>query len=693
MFQFQGFKHRLHLDFETYSECDIRKAGAHKYAADSSTEVLMLAYARDDGPVQQWLPHEGSIPPELTDLLMDASTAKVAFNATFERLIFRDVLKMDIPVEQWRCTMVCAYYLGFVGGLDAVLSQSPIPHTKDPRGGRLIQMLSKPNPKNYLERRYTWENRPTEFQEFCEYNIQDVQVERELLLWLAKYPMMEPWDWQRYAVDQKINDRGAHVDTTMARGAVEIWDAEKENLSRELRILTGLPKTTRAPFLRWLNDQGVPAVTVAKEDLQALASEGVPDKVARAIDLWIAKEAKATTKYNAVLNGAGDDGRVRGMFQFKGASRTDRTAGRRLQLQNLKRPFCKSEQEIKVCVDAIRTGNADLVRMVSPKSVSDTLGGCIRHVIQAKEGNTLVAQDLTSIESVMLGWVSNCDKILDTFRQGHDTYKVFASAYFGVPYDEVTKAQRTFSKPPVLGAGFMLGWKGLIAYAEGMGVALTEDEARRAIETFRAMYPEIVEFWGWIIKAVKYVILTGNPLDGYRLHLERDEDFLRIRLPSGRNLSYYQPEVQERVAPWSMVDTDLECGNDCPLQFARKKYPGWTDRQLEAGGILKAQDWIEAVTYMGTNVHTTKWERVSAHAGGFTENVVQSMAYDILMEGLVKAETVGLSPVIQVHDEIVCETGDWALEQLGEFMATVPAWGENLWLGADGYTGRYYTKD
>jgi DNA polymerase len=256
-----------------------------------------------------------------------------------------------------------------------------------------------------------------------------------------------------------------------------------------------------------------------------------------------------------------------------------------------------------------------------------------------------------------------CPEIDRTFRQGRDSYRMFASKYYDIPYEEVTKAQRSFSKPPVLGCGFMLGWKGLIAYAEGYGVDMSQDQAKMAVDTFRGMYPEIPAFWKWIDQAAKYVTQTGMPLEGYRLKIERDDVMLRIWLPSGRALSYYLPEVQRREAPWSTPESV------------------WM---------------IDNFTYMGMN-DKSQWVRISAHAGGLTENIVQSLAGDILWSGIRNATDRGLPVVLHVHDEIAGEVPDeyaeqW-LEVLQECMTRQPHWCRDMWLGADGFITKRYTKD
>ena len=682
---------RLHLDYETASEENIKKSGGYRYCAHPTTRPLMLGWALGDRPVSLWQPHMGGqMPSDLRDALTDPSVTKHAYNAQFERLITRHCLGIDVPIEQWRCTLVESYYLGFAGSMNVVLKAIGLA-PKDDRGGRLINLFSSPAPKNHKADWYSWENRPNEWAEFGEYCVQDVEVERALWHWLQQFPLMNDWDREQWYLDQRINDRGVPMDVDMAHKAVEIWDIERCHLTEELSEMTGLPKVTRQPFLDWVRDNtGVTLESTRKDYLAALLKKGdLPDEVKPCVGIWVQKEGKATSKYLAVLNCVGAGGRARGMFQYKGASRTDRAGGRLIQLQNLKRPFASADG-IETLADAIKCGDPQFLRMLYPMSVADVLGGAIRHVIQAKPGYSFAITDLSSIESVVLGWISQCPAIDDTFRSGRDSYKVFAAEYYSISYEEVTKAQRSFSKPPVLGCGFMLGWRGLMSYAEGYGVDLGEEEAKQAVDTFRTMYPEIPAFWKWIYDAVKHVTSTGFPLSGYRLKLERDDSFLRIWLPSGRALSYYKPEVRKKRAPWRNMTA---AAGDIP--YVKFLTDGWTDGLLVSEGYMQPVQMLDNFSYMGLD-DRNQWTRIFAHAGGVTENIVQSIAGDILWHGLRNADAAGLPVVLHVHDEIVVEVPTAqttsALATLKECMTRELPWAPDMWLGADGFVTNRYTK-
>jgi DNA polymerase len=652
----------LHLDYETASEINIKTAGMHVYAAHRSTRILMLGWAFNDEPVQLWEPHKQFMPPpRLIEGLMEPSVLVEAANAGFERLITYYKLGISIAYERMRCTLVRAYYLGFAGSLDMILEQIGL-QRKDPRGGQLINKFCSPAAKTHKADWYDWRNAPEDWQAFCEYCIRDVEVERALGHWLDQYPGIPPWDWEQWFIDQRINDRGVPVDSEFASAAINIWHKERNALTEQLKQMTGLPLVTPGPFKDHINQYlERPLTTLRKDDIASRRlHDNLPPYVDGALDIWAQKEAKAATKYAAVGNCVSEDGRARGMFQYKGASRTDRVGGRRLQLQNLKRPIANNSEQIDQIVDAVKRMDIEGLKDVTKTGVSEALGSSVRHVICAPPGKVLTVADWSSIESVVVGWLTYCDGINTIFRSGKDSYKVFATEYYGIPYDQVTKDQRTFCKPPVLGCSYRLGWIGLIKYAEGMGVMMSEDEARRAVETFRRMYPEIVGLWYWLDDVLAYVTISGASVEGYHLRIERDAEFLRIVLPSGRALSYFKPLIIKTPAPWD------------------------------------PEKLIDNFSYMGMD-EKRKWLRITAHAGGVTENIVQSIASDILWMGISRAYHAGLDVILHVHDEPVVESFEEfapaELELLKHLMTQPPSWAPDLWLGAAGFITKRYTKD
>ena len=288
----------------------------------------------------------------------------------------------------------------------------------------------------------------------------------------------------------------------------------------------------------------------------------------------------------------------------------------------------------------------------------ELLSDTIRSAITASPGKIFNVSDLSSIESRVLGWISCCRSINETFASGKDTYKQFATRMYQIPYDQVTKKQRTFCKPPVLGGGYMLGGKGLVRYAAGMGITMTETEATEAITVLREDWPEVVAFWQWCKDAVFYTTRTGKPFPGaHGLQTFAHGEFLFIRLPSGRNLAYHKPEIRPIPAPWD------------------------------------PEKLIEAFTFMGTDTYTKKWGRISAHAGGITENIVQAVARDILATWMARAMSSAFNVVLHVHDEIAAlEDGD-RLEELNSLIRKPISWAPGLLLDAAGFLTKRYRKE
>lgn len=647
---------RLHLDFETFATLDIKKVTTSKYTSHPDTEILMLGWAVDNGPVNMWEPRLGEAPSPLIHLLHDPDATLHAYNAPFERGLIEHKMGIPTTTHRWRDTMVEAFALSFPAGLDRVLEATGL-QKKDPHGSRLINIFSKPAPRSHKADRYDWQNKPDEWQEFVAYCVQDVEVERQLYHWLQQYGGMSEEEWEIYFLDQEINRRGLPVDLSMAEGALHIWQREKAEIAEELSEITGLYPTTRGPFLAWLTANDCPLENTQKDTIRKAIKEDQFIEVHRALELWGYKEVRALDKYKTIL-AAEQNGRLYNIFQYGGASRTRRWAGRVFQPHNLKRTLVDVDQ-IDTLAEAAKRSDLSALKMFWPEHpISELLGSAIRHAVCAEEGKLFVAADLGSIESRVIGWVTNCSKMNRVFAEGKDSYVDFAAGYFGIPYAQVTKEQRGFSKPPVLGAGFGLGWRGMIAYAEGYGVSLNEDEAKRVVNTFRSSYWEIPEFWEWIDNAVKQVTMSGVTVEGFKLKILKDREFLCIQLPSGRCLWYYQPQILPHETPWGQIKPTF--------------------------------------SYMGLN-DKNQWIRLYVHPGLLTENVVQAIARDFLAYGMKLTAEKGLEIVLHVHDEIVVETGYWStgayLKVVIDCMTTKPPWASDIILGAEGYIAKRYRKD
>lgn len=661
---------KLHLDFETYSEENLKTAGAYKYAMDPSTEILLAQWAVDDGPVRVHdFTETPAWPQELYDLIMAAIRGEVevhAFNAAFEYLVLRFVTQIEVPIERFHCTMVHAWSLSFSGGMDKVGEQIGLPQDlqKLATGKRLINRFCKPAPKNHKARRYTSASHPQEWQSFKDYGAQDVVTEREIGKRLEPYPI-HPAERELWLFDQRVNMRGVPVDPNLISQAIEAKHIEKARLIDKMKPLTGLANpNSGAQLLEWLEAQGYALPNLQKETVsQAIKDPNAPELVREVLDLKSQASKTSTSKWDAFAKAMGRGNRVRGMFAFGGAQRTQRWAGRIVQLHNL--PQGNLEDQTVPAAELLammgHTGVAHFNR------VMDVLSSTIRCAITAPEGQLLNVADLGSIESRVLGYLSGCKRINDLFAQGKDSYKDFASEYYNVGYEDVTKAQRKFSKPPVLGCGYQLGGPGLVAYAEGMGVELDEDTAKGLVDLWRSLYWEVPEMWYWLVDTCM-AVTEGRISDaqGYGVAICSDENFLFIVLPSGRKLAYYQPQVEQRVPPW-------EKGKENPKTRA-------------------------TLTYMGMDQYSGKWVRLTTHGGKITENIVQAVARDVLgWQMLQLDQSPKLEIVGHVHDECLTLSSSadsvTVLTGMLEVMSIAPPWAPGLLLGADGFTTKRYRKD
>jgi DNA polymerase len=593
------------------------------------------------------------MPPELYQALTSPSVIVRAFNAAFERLITQHVLGIEVPIERWQCSQAAALSLGFPASLDPVLKAIGL-EPKDARGKKLIQKFSKPAPKNHTADRYDWNSHPEDWQAFCEYCEQDVVAERNLWTWMEGYKANLLWS--DYYLDQRINDRGFPFDLALAKGAVQLLKLQKEDLHSRIRLLTQLDKVTRGPLLDWFAQHGVFLPDTRRQTLEDALTRNLPGETQEVMQLWTEYSTRAGDKFAAVLRSE-SEGRMRGTLQINGASRTGRWAGRFLQTHNLKSTLVPGK-EIPNLVGSITGTLLDEVKQRWPDhTVSALIGSAVRHGIRSDTGQTLVVCDWSSIESRVLGWLTFCTGINNTFTADLDTYKVFAAEHFNLPYDKVTKAQRSFAKPPTLGCGYGLGADGLIRYAKGYGLELSLEESESAVNTFRTMYSEVPTFWQWVNSTTMQVIRQGNVVEEYRLKVWRDAEFLYITLPSGRRLCYFHPLIEKRPTSWG--------------------------------------EEVDSFTYFGVDQMTGQWVRIGTYGGKLTENIVQAIAADILREGL-RAIDPQLPVLLHVHDEIVSqapvERADAALEFMRAMMSQSPAWAPDLVLKAEGWTGERYAK-
>lgn len=645
----------LHLDLETRSPADLAAVGPRRYARAPGAAVLLCAYAFDDGPVQVWEACKGPMPRELEAALRDPHVLKWAHNAAFERAMLEDVLGIPCPPEQWRCTQALALSLALPASLEACAEALGLPVRKDPAGKRLIKLFSQPHDA-FGEPGFTPpEAAPEDWRAFVDYCRRDVEVERAIHMALIDHDM-PAHEWALWALDQRINDRGLPVDRALVDAALRVDAGNRERLMARAREITGLANpNSREQLLAWLSDQGVEAEALTRADVDELISrEGLTPEALEMLSIRRQLARTSVQKFQALARATGDDGRVRGCFQFYGA-RTGRWAGRIFQPQNIARGALPTPEAMATAREAVLTGDAEFVGMAYDDDVTEVLASLIRPAIRAPEGRKLVVADYSSIESVMVAWAAGAGNMLDVFRDGRDIYKDFASRLFGVGYEAVTKKQRQFAKPAVLGAVYMLGARGLRAYAKNYGVELTDTEADRHIRTFREAYPAIPRFWARLADAAFACAAKDGATARVGAFLFRREGlWLFIDLPGGRSLAYRRPRIE----------------------------------------LVEGR---EAVCYDGVDNCARKWGRLTTHPGKLTENIVQAIARDVLKAGLTRAAAdPGLAVVGHVHDEIIAEADaddEPALARLIGHMTAPIGWCADAPIRAAGWEGCFYRKD
>lgn len=687
-------KRALHADFETASEVDLKQNGLDRYAKHPSTRVLMLQYAMGDHDVHAWYPHLGPMPAALRAMLLDPEVELHAFNAEFERMIFLHVLGIDIPLERIVCTQAIAASLALPLDLDRVTTDAlrlPPEYRKDKRGGALIDLFCKPNRKTKA-RPQDWNDyntHPQEWEDFCQYGRQDVIAERKAESVMLRYFSDDDLSEMRrlWVMCQRINERGVPVDMSVVRGGQTIASRTKEVLLEQMIELSGLgnPNSTDQA-LEWARDRGYPYNNLRKERVQmALEFEAqwMTEECIQFLRLRQMAAKTSVTKLAAMERVVSADGRLRHMFQFRGAARTGRYGGRTVQLQNLARPHRDVAHMLDSARDIVKTGDYEECALVFPSPL-DVVSSSIRSALYAPAGKKLVVADLAAIELAVLAWLTGCKFWLEVLRNKLDPYKSFGVHFLRIAYELITKAQRNECKPGALGAGYRLGGgflredkngdlikTGLWGYAESLGVKLTQAQAAEAVRVYRELSPEIVAFWYDLEAACLDCIRDPKhtPRKVRSLVIDIKAPFLRIRLPSGRRLHYLRPKIQRA----KVVSGRDEDGN--PITF----------------------DTLN-MTYQGMIQGSNAWGRIHSHGGKLTENVVQAIALDVLNEGMEIAEEQDFETILHVHDEIgtLCDEGDedHSLDKLIQCMVgkTKP-WMEGLPLAAAGYEAPYYRKD
>ena len=644
---------KLHTDIETYSPVDIRKSGAYRYIESPDFEILMVAYAFDNGPIKI---AEGVLPLEFTEALRDPKVEKHAHNANFERLAFKRV-GLDVPISQWRCSMVKSAYCGLPLGLDTVSEALNLGEKgKLKTGTSLINYFCKPckpTKTNGGRTRNLPEHNPAKWEEFKRYCINDVEAEREVDRILAPYelPISVLLDYQ---LDQEINDRGIKIDINLAENAKNIDERRQAELTIEAKQLTGLDNPNSAAQLKdWLLIQtGEKIETLAKDNIQPLIDKFSGGVVQKVLELRRRMAKTSTAKYIAMLSCVCDDDRARGLFQFYGANRTGRWAGRLVQLQNLPKNHIP---DLDVCRGIIAHGEYTIAKMMF-YDIANTLSQLVRTAFVAKRHHTFAVADFSAIEARVLSWVAGEQWRIDVFSTHGKIYEASASAMFGAPLEEIGKDSALRQKGKI--AELALGYGGSIGALTQMGgedMGLSSSDMNEIVSRWRAANPAIVRFWARVDKAAKRALKTKRPVHVENVTFLYDGTFLTIELPSGRKLYYYKPS------------------------FTVNRFGG------------------ESIKYRGMDQTTKQWTWIETYGGKLTENIIQAISRDLLAYSMQELDAAGFDIVMHVHDEAAAEVleyeADAKLKEMCDIMGSGPAWSEGLPLNADGYITKYYKKD
>jgi DNA polymerase len=694
----------LWFDCETFSECDLKSAGTHRYAEHPSTEITVAQWAIDDGEPVVWdcTDTRGHyvISDALTDWLEDPAVTVIAHNSMFDRTLLRHCWGIDVPVERWQDTMIQAMAHGLPGSLDKIgqIVGLDADQAKDKRGRELIQLFCKPRPKNSTLRRATRETHPNEWAEFLEYSRQDIVAMRaiagRLPTWNYRggHPELDLWH-----LDQRINDRGVAVDTDLAVAAIDAVATEQARLKadvfRETDSLVG-NASQRDNLLAFIcAEYGVNLPDMKADTLRRRVEDpDLPEAVRLLLSIRLEATKTSTAKYKALVNATSEDGRLRNTLQFAGAQRTARWAGRIFQPQNMPRPSYGFDGEAQdLGIEALKLGCADLVS----NSVMQLTADCIRGCIVAPPGRKLVIADLSNIEGRGLAFLAGERWKLKAFAEfdagtGEDLYKVAYGRSFNIPAKEATGQKRQIGKVMELGLGYEGGVAAFLTFAavyqmdlEELAAAVYATASREALENalgmwtwaekkkrtlglpervyvacevlkraWRDAHPQTTALWKAAGDSVRAAI--QNPGEtfpiGDHLKARRDGAWLRIRLPSGRYLCYINPKVDDDGT----------------------------------------------ITYFGVNQYTRQWGPIKTYGGKLIENCTQAFARDILAYNMPTIEAAGYEIVLSVHDELLTETPDrpeFNVQALAGMMSSAPAWATGIPLAAAGFETLRYRKE
>lgn len=659
--------HTLSLDVETFSDVDLKKCGVYKYAESSDFEILLFGVSVDGGEVTVYdLASGDTVPEEIIRALADDSVIKWAYNASFERVCLSVWLRRNYPQyfssysieddtvrnyldpSSWRCSLVWGAYMGLPLSLEGIGKVLKLENQKMAEGKALIRYFCvpcKPTKANGGRMRNLPEHDPVKWSTFIAYNKRDVETEMAIQQKLSKFPVPN-FLWEEYHLDQDINDRGIQLDMVLVEQAIAIDERSREELSAKMRQLTALENPNSVHQMKeWLTKHGLEVDSLDKKAVKELLKTAPPE-LAEVLELRRQLAKSSVKKYQAMQNAVCADGRARGMFQFYGANRSGRWAGRLIQLQNLPQNHMAHLEDAR---SLVRSGDYAMLSALYD-SVPEVLSELIRTAFVPREGYKFIVSDFSAIEARVLSFLAGESWRLKVFAENGDIYCASASAMFHVPVEKHGQNAHLRQKGKI--AELALGYGGSVGALKSMGaleMGLAEEELQPLVDAWRTSNPNIVQLWWDVDNAVKTTVRQRLDTETHGIRFRYRSGMLFIILPSGRQLCYVKPKM------------------------GTNKFGG------------------DSVTYEGVG-STKKWERIESYGPKFVENIVQAVSRDILMYAM---RTLSHCFIVgHVHDELIIECSvDVSLDAICEQMGRTPPWIKGLNLRADGYETMFYKKD
>lgn len=653
------------IDIETRSDKDISKCGVYAYTDTPYFDILLFAYSIDEQPVQVVDMANGEeIPENVLVALVDENVIKRAFNVNFERVCLSKYLRKNYPQyfqsysidedtvgdflnpESWHCSMIHARTLGLLLSLAEVGKVLGIEQQKMTEGKALIKFFCVPyDTIDGVPQFHSPTDYPDKWEIFKAYNKRDVEAELEIDRRLSRFPVPD-FLWKEFYLDQEINDRGILVDMQLADKAIGLDAEAKEELTAEMKRLTGVENPNSVyQLLDWLETQGYKSDSLGKTQVQELIKTA-KEPVKSVLQMRLQLSKSSVKKYTAMKNTACSDNRARGMFSFYGASRTGRWAGRNVQLQNLPQNHLPDLTEAR---ELVKYSSFEDIQMLYD-DVPDTLSQLIRTAFIPRQGMKFIVADFSAVEARVIAWLAGEEWRMKAFANGEDIYCASASKMFGVPVVKHGENGHLRQKGKI--SELACGFGGSVGAMKAMGadsLGLSDTELKQIVTDWREASPHITELWWAVDRAVKKAVKEKTATKTHGLLFSYEAGFLFIRLPSGRRLAYAKPYI------------------------GKNKFGG------------------ESVTYMGINAQK-KWDRLESYGPKFVENCVQGIARDLLMYSM---QTLSQYFIVgHIHDEMIIECPkDTKLDEICQQMARTPDWAKGLLLRADGYECSFYKKD